>query len=155
MAQLLSDENMSYRFMLNDEEAETYGDITECLVSVTPSNDLDITVWYPPNAKSKQGSHLALIFTRLMRERASLIAKEADLRQKVIKSHEEICQMLGQALGYPRYKDDQKNFPGSTEADGVCVGDEVAETLAQQAAERIRGLETEVKGEKSQIGRTS
>jgi len=55
----------------------------------------------------------------------------------------EICQMLGQALGYPWLKDDQKNFPGATEAEGVCVGDHVAETIAMEAARRIGELERE------------
>src|ERR1035437_2186533 len=35
------------------------------------------------------------------------------------KMNNEVCQVLGQALGwYPWYKDDQKNFPGATEKDG-------------------------------------
>lgn len=56
----------------------------------------------------------------------------------------EIEQTLGKALGYPWFKDDQKNFPGSTEADGVCVGDHVPESLAAEAATRIRSLEQQV-----------
>lgn len=53
----------------------------------------------------------------------------------------EIEQLLGGALGYPWFKDDPKNFPGATEADGVCVGDHVAVTLAMEAAQRIAGLQ--------------
>jgi len=52
----------------------------------------------------------------------------------------DVEQTLGQALGYPWYKDDQKNFPGATEADGVCVGEEVPETLAALAAAQIEML---------------
>lgn len=60
----------------------------------------------------------------------------------------EIQQLLGKALGWPWYKDDQKNFPGATEADGVFVGEHVAVTLAAEIAEayakalaRIKELE--------------
>lgn len=83
---------------------------------------------------------------RLVVEKAALAAQLATLRAKSIASHEEICQTLGLALGYPRYCDDQINFPGSTEAHGVCVGDQVAETLALQAAERITALTQERNG---------
>jgi hypothetical protein len=56
------------------------------------------------------------------------------------KEYKEVEQILGKALGYPQFMDDQKNFPNSTEADGVCIGDNVAVTLAQQAAARIAKL---------------
>lgn len=49
----------------------------------------------------------------------------------------EVEQTLGRALGYPRYCDDQENFPGTTDADGVCTGDHTAVTLAMEAAARI------------------
>ena len=45
--------------------------------------------------------------------------------------------MLGAALGYPWFKDDQKNFPGSTEADGVCVGEHAPSTIAQEIVTRL------------------
>jgi hypothetical protein len=54
-----------------------------------------------------------------------------------------IQQTLGKALGYPWFKDDQKNFPGSTQEHGVCVGDHVAESLADEAAEMIGRLRAE------------
>jgi hypothetical protein len=57
------------------------------------------------------------------------------------KESEEIEQILGKALGYPWYKDDPKNFPNATEADGVCVGVETAWSLAMIAADRIKELE--------------
>jgi hypothetical protein len=53
------------------------------------------------------------------------------------RENDEICQILGRALGYPWFKDDQMNFPGATEANGVCVGDHVAVTLAMEAARKI------------------
>lgn len=59
-------------------------------------------------------------------------------------SESNIQQILGKALHYPWYKDDQKNFPGATEENGVCVGDHVAESLAMEAAKRIRDLESAV-----------
>jgi hypothetical protein len=46
-------------------------------------------------------------------------------------------------LGYPWFKDDQKNFPGADESCGVCVGDHVAETLAMEAATEIERLRKE------------
>lgn len=54
-------------------------------------------------------------------------------------SHE-VDQVLGKALGYPWYKDDQENFPGATEADGVCTGEHCAETIIYEAADTIRKL---------------
>ena len=50
----------------------------------------------------------------------------------------EVEQTLGKALGYPYYSDDQKNFPGTTEADGVCVGDHVPESLLAEAASKLK-----------------
>lgn len=61
---------------------------------------------------------------------------EADLLAKIDvgnKQDREIEQILGRALGYPRYADDQKNFPGAT-GDDVCVGEHVPVTLAMEAA---------------------
>jgi hypothetical protein len=64
------------------------------------------------------------------------------LQTAAAKSNDEICQTLGKVLGFPWYKDDLDLFPGATESDGVCVGDHVAETLAVQAADRIRHLDS-------------
>src|ERR1700675_4130095 len=50
----------------------------------------------------------------------------------------EVEQVLGKALGYPRYSDDQKNFPGTTEADGVCVGENVPDFLLSEAAGKLK-----------------
>lgn len=59
----------------------------------------------------------------------------------LIKESDEIAQVLGKALGYPWYKDDPKNFPNATEADGVCVGPNTAASLAMEAADMIKNLE--------------
>lgn len=74
-------------------------------------------------------------------ERDALKAECARLRDAAIRQNHEIAQILGRALGYPRYCDDQKNFPGATDADGVCVGDHTAESLASEAAGKIDRLE--------------
>lgn len=58
--------------------------------------------------------------------------------------NEEVCQILGRALHYPRYCDSQDVFPGSTDEDGVCVGEHVAESIAAEAANRITSLERQI-----------
>ena len=58
------------------------------------------------------------------------------LRDGIAKQNQTIEQACGKALGYPWFKDDQKNFPGATEKDGVCVGDHVAETIVSELASR-------------------
>jgi hypothetical protein len=70
-----------------------------------------------------------------------------NLRQKERRMNTEfhnIEQILGAALGFPWFKDDQKNFPNATEADGVCVGDHTAWSLAMCAADKIKELEEEL-----------
>ena len=74
-------------------------------------------------------------------ERDALKAECDRLRDAAIRQNHEIAQILGRALGYPRYCDDQKNFPGTTDADGVCVGDHTAESLAAEVADKIDRLE--------------
>lgn len=75
-------------------------------------------------------------------EEAGASRKEIErLRKACAKMNEDVCQVLGKALGYPWFKDDQKNFPGSTEEHGVCVGGHVAESLASEAAERLQEVE--------------
>lgn len=69
---------------------------------------------------------------------AALEAKCAQLEMALSATNEEVCQTLGQALGYPWFKDDQTNFPHSTPEDGVCVGDHVAESIAAEAARKLK-----------------
>lgn len=65
----------------------------------------------------------------------------ARLKAALESQSHEVEQILAQALGgYPWYKDDQANFPGAAEKDGVCVGDHVPESLAAEAAAEIGGL---------------
>lgn len=54
-------------------------------------------------------------------------------------------QIAGQALGYPWFKDDQKNFPGATEADGVCIGEHVAGTIVQELASKLATLQAQLR----------
>lgn len=70
-----------------------------------------------------------------------LAEQAAFYKDACIKQNHEICQILGKALDYPKYCEDQKNFPGATENDGVCVGDHVAETLAGEVARRLIAAE--------------
>ena len=67
--------------------------------------------------------------------------KAVSRRDKMIKESQEIEQILGKALGYPWFKDDPKNFPNATQADGVCVGPNTAASLAMEAADMIKNLE--------------
>jgi hypothetical protein len=74
---------------------------------------------------------------------ALLEAQLKRIRDLCAKDDDEICQTLGKALGYPWFKDDQVNFPGATEEQGVCVGDHVAATLSMDAARKIEKAEAE------------
>lgn len=78
------------------------------------------------------------IITAMMQMRNDMQAEIDALRNACMNEDHAISQSLGEALGYPRYCDDPKNFPGATEADGVCVGDQVSATLAKESADRIR-----------------
>lgn len=72
------------------------------------------------------------VFTALDEE-VSKLKRQRDGYQR----HMHECeQIAGKALGYPWYKDDQKNFPGATEADGVCVGEHVGDTIVAELAEK-------------------
>lgn len=73
----------------------------------------------------------------------TLRAEVVRMKKAASTINEEVCQTLGKVLNYPWLMDDQTNFPGATEVDGVCVGDHVAETLAAEAAERIDKLQAE------------
>jgi len=77
----------------------------------------------------------------------------------VLKGYQKECfdveQTLGIALKYPRYMDDQKAFPGTTDADGVCVGENTPASIAMEAAQKIIALEARVKElEETSISKT-
>ena len=65
----------------------------------------------------------------------------------------ELQQICGQALGYPWFKDDQKSFPGATEKDGVCVGEHVGITIAQELANAYRKRTAELEAAKQNLER--
>lgn len=73
-------------------------------------------------------------------EIARLRAELARLQAACIRQNDEICQTLGSALCYPRYCDSPDIFPNATPANGVCVGEHVAESLAAEAAERLKAV---------------
>ena len=67
------------------------------------------------------------------------------LEHGIAKQHLEIEQTCGKVLDYPWFKDDQKNFPGATEKDGVCVGEHVAETIAAELARKYTEAKDRIK----------
>lgn len=74
----------------------------------------------------------------------SLLADRARM-ERAIRGYQaearEVEQAAGKALGYPWFKDDQTNFPGATEADGVCVGEHVAGTITSELADKCARME--------------
>lgn len=52
-------------------------------------------------------------------------------------------QAAGKALGYPWFKDDQKNFPGATEDNGVCIGEHTSATIVEELADNFARLQAE------------
>lgn len=93
--------------------------------------------------KTFVGEMLDEASSEIFRQRAEIERLKADndgLRRSGADENAAICQTLGKALGYPWFKDDQKNFPGATEEHGVCVGDHVAVTIAHEAANEIERL---------------
>ena len=105
----------------------------ECIELIDEVRRLQrIISWYEYQYKSKT----AYINQLYKRAKASKF-ECTRLKHVCSKINEEICQILGKVLGYPWFKDDKKNFPDATEVDGVCVGDHVAESIADEAASRI------------------
>lgn len=90
------------------------------------------------------GHTLTVMLPEIVKSLESSAATEERLKFACSKMNQEVCQTLGKALGYPWFRDDPKNFPGVTEADGVCVGEHVAESIASEAAKRIVALEAEI-----------
>jgi len=74
---------------------------------------------------------------------AEAAAEIERLRLACTTMNAEVCQRLGKALGYPWFRDDQENFPGATEENGVCTGEHVAESIAAEAAAEIERLRAE------------
>ena len=79
---------------------------------------------------------------RLRAEVEALKAEDARLRKTGQKENDELVQILGKALRYPKFVDDQSVFPGATEADGVCVPCHTGVSIADEAAAAIETLRT-------------
>lgn len=79
-------------------------------------------------------AELGVFARQLERELNAANARIAHITDGFRREQNDIEQTCGKALGYPRFCDDQKNFPGSTEADGVCIGDHVAASIAAELA---------------------
>lgn len=75
---------------------------------------------------------------------ALLRAENSKLRKAMIDDSNAVEQILGKALDYPWYKDDERTFPLATEEDGVCVGHYTVEDLAIQAAKLIKDLRNQI-----------
>jgi len=76
---------------------------------------------------------------------AELEAEAKRLKDAGHKLAHEVEQTAGVALGYPRYCDDQELFPGATDADGVCVGEHVAQTVVSELARKYGEAQAEAK----------
>lgn len=78
---------------------------------------------------------------------------ESDKAKAYMEEMREAEKILGLALGYPRYCDDQKNFPGTTDKDGVCIGEHTIVTLASEAVNRITELLARIEELEAQLQR--
>jgi hypothetical protein len=68
------------------------------------------------------------------RERAERAERERDA---ALKDVDECQQIAGKVLGYPWYKDDQKNFPNANDANGVCIGEHCGSSIVQELANAL------------------
>lgn len=64
-------------------------------------------------------------------------------KQGATREFRDIEQVAGKALGYVWFKDDQKNFPGATDADGVCIGEHVPGTIVAELASQFTTLQAD------------
>lgn len=87
-----------------------------------------------------KGESLWPAHTNLLLDEIELLTKDRDRYCKAYwESAHEIDQTLGRALGYPVYPDNDPNCPG--EPGEVETGEHVPETLAMEAANKIRSFE--------------
>lgn len=81
---------------------------------------------------------------QVLKERAEALQRIDRLEKEVngYRRHLRECeQIAGKALGYPWYKDDQQTFPGANEADGVCIGEHVGDTIVAELAAAYKALQ--------------
>ena len=110
----------------------------------TPADSLEQQIIDPSFPKNEREWWAAEEITRLRAEVEALKAEDARQRKLWQKENDELVQILGKALQYPRFVDDQSVFPGATEADGVCVPCHTALSIADEAAEKIEALKAEL-----------
>ena len=109
----------------------------------TPQDSLESQIMDPNFPKNEREWWASEEIARLRAEVDALKAEDARLRKTWQKENDELVQILGKALQYPRFVDDQSVFPGATEADGVCVPCHTALSIADEAAEKIEALKAE------------
>jgi hypothetical protein len=102
----------------------------------TPNEELRRQILSQVVPKNEREWWAASAIERLELELNAAHERIKHLRDGIAKQNQTIEQACGKVLGYPWFKDDQKNFPGSTEKDGVCVGVHVAETIVSELASR-------------------
>ena len=83
-----------------------------------------------------RGKHNSLHDITRAADALASITRERDGYQKHLRACEQIA---GKALGYPWFKNDQANFPGTTEAEGVCIGEHVGDTIVEELANAYIG----------------
>ena len=74
-------------------------------------------------------------------ELSALRRENAELKEIISITNNEIEQVVGKALGYPAYKDDLVNFPNVID-DSVCVGEHVSETIVSELVGRYKMLQS-------------
>lgn len=86
--------------------------------------------WITTDGETKNWPYM--VFT--LGPRVEDLIRDAEITKGAIAECREVEQIAGKALSYPWYYEDQENFPGQTEKDGVCVGDHVAGTIVNELA---------------------
>jgi hypothetical protein len=121
---------------LMNELTKGIGSLSD-LVKQDPPNPNGVEIEYNQETRNMTRS-------KLLEDYGYIIDNLREKETKMLKELREIEQILGAALGFPWFKDDQKNFPNATESDGVCIGDHTAWSLALMAADKIKALEEKI-----------
>lgn len=152
IAKRYADASMSYEQASQSNATKAYSLANAMMerryqVSDTPRTDALFEFWNEsptPRAFSDHASQLERELTAAQADVDKWRDEYNRMRQLIAKQNEDISQTCGKALGYPWFKDDQNNFPGATEAQGVCVGEHVAETIAAELADAYKAAQAEI-----------
>ena len=126
-------------------ESPLYGGLVEgTILASVPALCAEIEALEAAMEDTEDKEAMLAVIAKMNTDIARLKDENAYLRRGMAKDNDDICQTLGKVLGYPWYKDDQANFPGATDENGVCVGEHVAATMAEVAAKEIVRLKAEV-----------